>query len=90
MYVENMLICSNKMKGECNIPLLLGCMYSFGYAIIFMMQMMFSMNLVNTKVVANFHILLFLKFHDHRPDSFGVIPPSNSLSDFAYALYSFE
>jgi hypothetical protein len=90
MYVENILICSNKMIGECNIPLLLGCMYSFGYAIIFMMQMMFSMNVVNTKVVANLHILLVLKFYDHRPDSFRFILPSSLLSDFAYALYTFE
>jgi hypothetical protein len=34
--------------------------------------------------------LLVLKFRDHRPDSFGVILLSTSLSDFSYALYSFE
>jgi hypothetical protein len=62
-------------------------MYSFGYAIIFMMQMMFSRNVVNTKVVANFHVLLVLEFHDHRPDIFGVMLPVSSLS-YLHALYA--
>jgi hypothetical protein len=65
-------------------------MYSFGYVIIFMMQMMFSGNVVNTKVVYNLLILLVLEFHDHRPDGLGVIDFTNSLSGFAYALCSFE
>ena len=54
------------------------------------MIMIFSVNVVNTKVVANHLILLVLKFHDHRPDSLGVMLPAISLSDFAYALYRFE
>jgi hypothetical protein len=45
-----------------------------------MMQMIFSMNMVNTKVVANFLIMLVLKFHDHGPDSFGVMLLASSLS----------
>ena len=39
----------------------------------FMDQMMFSVNVVITKVVDNFLILLFLKFHDFRPAGVGVI-----------------
>ena len=39
----------------------------------FMNQMMFSVNMVNTKVVDNFLILLVLKFHDFRADGLGVI-----------------
>jgi hypothetical protein len=62
-------------------------MYSFGYAIIFMMQILFSRNVMNTKVVANFHVFLVLEFHDHRPDSFGVMLPAISLSDL-HALYA--
>ena len=38
-----------------------------------MMQMMFPVYVVNTKVVDNFLILLVLKFHDFRPDGLGVI-----------------
>ena len=48
-------------------------MYSFCGGDFFMMQMMFSMNVVNTKVVDNFLILGFLKYHDFRPTSLGVI-----------------
>jgi hypothetical protein len=50
MYVQNMLICSNKMIGECIMPLLLGCMYSSGSATIFMMIMVFSIDEMNTKL----------------------------------------
>jgi hypothetical protein len=78
------------MIGECNMPLLLGCMYNFGYAIIFMMQIMFSMNVVNTKVVDNLLILIVLKFHDHWPNGLGVIDFRSLLLGFAYALCSFE
>jgi hypothetical protein len=56
MYVNNMLICSNKIIGECNRPLLLECMYSFGCALSFVMQILFFVNMVNTKVVVNFMI----------------------------------
>ena len=38
-----------------------------------MMQMIFSVDMLNTKVVHNFLIFLFLKFHDFRPTSLGVI-----------------
>jgi fibronectin type 3 domain-containing protein len=62
-------------------------MYSFGYAIIFVMQMMFSVNVVNMKVVSNLLILIVLKFDEHRPNSLEVMLPASSLLDFAYALY---
>jgi len=55
-----------------------------------MTQMMFSMSVVNTKVVANFFILLVLKFDGHKPDSFGVMLPASSLLGFSYALCRFE
>jgi hypothetical protein len=44
---------------------------------------MFSVNVVNTKVVDNFLILLVLKFHDFRPNGFGVIDFRSLLSGFA-------
>ena len=52
----------------------------------FVGQMMFFINGVNTKVVDNFLILSFLKFHDFRPDGLGVIDFTNLLSAFACAL----
>ena len=39
----------------------------------FVNQMMFSVNMVNTKVVYNLLILLVLKFHDLSPVGLGVI-----------------
>ena len=41
------------------------------------------MDVVNTKVAYNFLILLFLKFHDFRPDGLGVIDFRSLLSGFA-------
>ena len=40
---------------------------------IFTMLIMFPENVLNTKDVVNFHILLVLEFHDFRPDRLGVI-----------------
>jgi hypothetical protein len=48
--------------------------------------MVFSVNVVNTKVVDNFLILLVLKFHDPRPDGLGVIDFRSVLSGSVYAL----
>ena len=39
----------------------------------FVDQMMFYVNMMNTKVVDNFLILLVLRFHDFKPDGLGVI-----------------
>ena len=54
-------------------------MYSFCGGDIFVIQMMFSIDMLNTKVVDNFLILLVLKFHDFRPASLGVIDFTSSL-----------
>ena len=52
----------------------------------FVMQMMFYVIVVNTKVVDNLLVLLVLKFHDFRPNGLGVINFTSLLSTFAYAL----
>ena len=49
--------------------------------------MIFSVDMLNTKVVDNFLIFLFLKVHDFRPDGLGVIDFRNLLSGFACSLY---
>ena len=61
-------------------------MYSFNGGDIFVMQMMFYVDMSNTKVVDNFLILLFIKFHDFRPTGLGVIYFTNLLSAFACPL----
>ena len=53
-------------------------------------QMIFFVNMVNTKVVDNFFILLVLKFYDFRPDGLGVIDFRILLSGFACPLDRFE
>ena len=63
-----------------------GCMYSFCGGDIFMMQMMFSVDMLNTKVVDNFLMLLFLKFHSLRPVGLGVIDFTSLLPGFACSL----
>ena len=47
---------------------------------------MFSVNVLNTKVVDKFLILLVLKFYDFRPSGLGVIDFTSLLSAFACAL----
>ena len=61
-------------------------MYSFYYGDIFVMQMMFYVDMLNTKVVDNFIILLFLKFHDFRLAGLEVINFTNLLSAFVCPL----
>ena len=51
-----------------------------------MIQIIFFVYMLNTKVVDNFLILLVLKFHDFRPAGLGVIDFTNLLSAFACAL----
>jgi hypothetical protein len=48
--------------------------------------MMSAVVIVNTKVVANFIILIVFKLHDHRPNSLGVMNLINGLSCLVYAL----
>ena len=47
---------------------------------------MFYGDMLNNKVVDNFLILLFLKFHDFRPSGLGVIGFTSLLSAFACPL----
>ena len=47
---------------------------------------MFSVDMLNTKVVDNFLILLFLKVHDFRPAGVGSIDFTNLLSAFICPL----
>ena len=53
---------------------------------IFVMRMMFSIDMLNSKVVYNFLIFLVLKFHDFRLDGLGVIDFTSLLSGFACPL----
>jgi hypothetical protein len=52
--------------------------------------MMFTVILVNTKVVDNYLILIVLNFHDPRFDSLGVACLIILLSDFDYLLCRLE
>ena len=51
-----------------------------------MVIMMFYVNVLNTKVVDKFLILLVLNFHDFGPADLGVIDFTSLLSAFACAL----
>ena len=51
---------------------------------------MFSVKVLNTKVVYNLHILLVLGFHDFRAAGLGVIGFVSSLSVSIYFLYRSE
>ena len=57
-------------------------MYSFCGGDIFVIQIMFSVNIVTTKVLDNFLILLVLKWHDYGHDGLGVIDFRSLLSGF--------
>ena len=50
------------------------------------MIIMFSVKMLYTKVVDNFHVLLFLKFNEFRPAGLGVMPFTSSLSVSDYFL----
>ena len=63
-----------------------GCMYSFCGGDIFVIQIMFSVNIVTTKVLDNFLILLVLKFNDFAPNGLGFIDFRSLLSGFAGLL----
>ena len=55
-----------------------------------MIQMMFYVDMLSTKVVDNFLILLFLRFQDFRPDSLVVIDFTSLLLAFVDALFRSE
>ena len=63
-----------------------GCMCIFCCDDNLVDQMMFSINMLNTKVVYKFLIFLVLKFHDFRLDGLGVIDFTSLLSGFACPL----
>ena len=65
-------------------------MYSFCGGDIFVMKIMFSVDMWNTKVVDNFLILIVLKFHDFRRAGLGVIDFTSLMSVFACALNKSE
>jgi len=54
--------------------------------VVSIIQIMFSVNVLNTKVVDNFHILLVLEFHDFSPAGLGVMPFPSSLSVSIYFM----
>jgi hypothetical protein len=56
-----------------------GWMCSFCCGNNFIMQMMFSVDMLNTKVVDNLHILFVLEFHDFGTTGLRVIGFTNSL-----------
>ena len=61
-------------------------MYNFCGGDIFVMQMMFYVDMLNIKVVEIFLIFLVQKFHDFRPAGLLVIDFTSLLSTFACAL----
>ena len=56
-----------QLVNYCFVIQLDGCIYSFGCGDNFMMIMVFSVKLVNKKVVDNLLIYIVLNFHSHRP-----------------------
>ena len=63
-----------------------GCMCSSSCSDDFVVILVFSMDVVNTKVVGNLIILLILKFHDFRTTGLRVIDVTKSLSGFVCVL----
>ena len=53
---------------------------------VFIMLIMFSIIVLNIKVVENFHVFLVLKFHDFRPACLGFMPFPSSLSVSVYFM----
>ena len=82
---EGLSICSIKMlvvnniNGKCRV-----------ISFLLWLQMMFSIDMLNTKVVDNFLILLVLKFYNFRPAGLEVIDFISLPSTFVCALNRFE
>ena len=68
------------------VSLLLWLHVQFCAGDIFVMLMIFSVDMLNRKVIDNFFILLVLKFHDLRPAGLGVIDFTTLLSAFVCPL----
>ena len=62
-----------QLVNYCFIFQLDGCVYSFGYDDNFVMIMVFSIKLVNNKVVDNLLIYLVLNVCSHRPYGLRII-----------------
>ena len=70
-----------QLVNYCFIIQLDGCMYSFGCDNNFMMIMVFSIKLVNNKVVDNLLIYLVLNFQSHRTYSLRIMAVRIMLSE---------
>ena len=70
-----------QLVNYCFINQLDGCMYSFGWVDNFMLIMVFSVKLVNNKVVYNLIISLVLIFQSHRPYGLGIMAVRSLLSE---------
>ena len=58
-----------------------GCKYSFYYGDDFMMIIIFSVKMVNNKVVDNLLIYLVLNFHSHMPNGVRIMAVRILLSE---------
>ena len=70
-----------QLVNYCFIIQLDGCMYSFGCDDNSVMIMVFSIKLVNNKVVDNLLIYLVLNFHSHRPYGLRIMAVRSLLSE---------
>ena len=70
-----------QLVNYCFIIQLDGSMYSFGWVDNFMMIMVFSVKLVNNKVVDNLRIYLVLNFYSHKPYGLKIIAVRSLLSE---------
>jgi len=68
------------------VSLLLWLHVQFCGGDVFVMQIMFSVDMLNTKGIDNFLFFLVLKVHDFRPVGLGVIDFTSLLPAFACAL----
>ena len=70
-----------QLVNYCFIIQLDGCMYSFGCDDNFMMIIVFSVRIVNNKVVDNLLIYLVLIFHSHRTYGLRIMAVRSLLSE---------
>ena len=70
-----------QLVNYCFIIQLDGCMYSFGWVDNFLMIMVFSVKLVNNKVVDDLLIYLVLNFHSNIPYGLRIMAVRSLLSE---------